>query len=310
MSDALHARHAAHRPRALRVALPIGLIVTMLGVLWSLTEVPAAAEFLSPEPPVPAVAAQLPRVEMAEVAAADPCAESAVQAALDSGDDEAVVAAFGGGEAFREAVAVGSAPCISLNDPTRHWVVVNKQTPLAPVDYEPTGMTEAPIPMTTASRLIRGDAASALGEMADALSRSGAGALGMNNAYRSYRLQARNYSGFVNSSGQASADRSSARPGYSEHQTGLAVDVVACSGGCGEIGAFGGTAESDWVAQHAWEYGFIIRYEEGESDTTGYVPEPWHLRYIGSSLAAAYHEGGFHTLEEFFGLPAAPDYAH
>src|SRR5690606_5906481 len=98
--------------------------------------------------------------------------------------------------------------------------------------------------------------------------------------------------------------------GFSEHQTGLSLDVVACSNGCGEIEAFGGTAESAWIAEHAWEHGFIVRYEDGVSDTTGYVPEPWHLRYIGPALAAAYHESGCHSLEEFFGLPAAPDYAH
>src|SRR5690606_7568261 len=124
--------------------------------------------------------------------------------------------------------------------------------------------------------------------------------LGMNNGYRSHGLQTRVHASHVSSRGQAGADEVSARPGFSEHQTGLAMDVVSCSRGCGEIGAFGGTSESDWVAAHAWEYGFIIRYEEGETATTGYVPEPWHLRYIGPALASAYHEGGYHTLEEFF----------
>ncbi|MBN3585918.1 hypothetical protein JYB64_26355, partial [Algoriphagus aestuarii] len=91
------------------------------------------------------------------VDAADPCSEPAVAAALEAGDDEAVIAAFGGGMAFRDAVVAGSAPCISLTDPTKRWVVVNKALPLVPADYEPTGLVEAPIQVTTASRLVRGD---------------------------------------------------------------------------------------------------------------------------------------------------------
>lgn len=304
----MHARHAARPSRTLLVALPIGLAVTALGALWALADVPPAADAAAP--PVPVVAAQLPGVDVAAVAPADPCADPAVTDALAAGDDEGAIAAFGGGAAFRDAVVAGNAPCISLSDPVRRWVIVNKLSPLVPADYEPVDMIEGPIEMTTASRLIRGDPSAALADMAAALNAAGAGELGMNNAYRSYRLQVSNYSGQVASAGQETADLSSARPGFSEHQTGLAVDVVACSSGCGEIGAFGGTTESDWIAAHAWEYGFIVRYEAGATGTTGYEPEPWHLRFVGPALAAAYHEGGYHTLEEFFGLPAAPDYPH
>jgi D-alanyl-D-alanine carboxypeptidase len=301
-------RHGARPSRSLLFALPVGLAVTALGALWALADVPAIPEAAAP--PVPSVAAQLPGIEVDATPAADPCSEPAVVDALSVGDDEGAIDAFGGGMAFRDAVAAGNAPCISLTDPTRRWVVVNKTLSLTPADYAPAGMVEAPVQMTTASHLIRQDAAAALGEMAEALRAAGAGELGMNNAYRSYGLQVSNYSGQVASVGQAAADLGSARPGFSEHQTGLAVDVVACTGGCGEIGAFGGTPESDWVAAHAWEYGFIVRYEAGATGTTGYEPEPWHLRYVGPALAAAYHEGGFRTLEEFFGLPAAPEYAH
>jgi len=308
MTDALHPRHASRPSRVLTIALPIGFAVTALGALWALAEVPPVAD--ATIPPAPVVAAQLPGIDVAAVDAADPCSEVAVTDALAAGDDEAVIAGFGGGASFREAVVAGNAPCISLTDPARRWVVVNKALSLAPADYEPAGLVEAPVEMTTPSRLIRDDAADALGAMSTALGDAGAGALGMNNAYRSYRLQVSTYEGHVSSMGQEAADLGSARPGFSEHQTGLAVDVVACGSGCGEIGQFGGTSESDWVADHAWEYGFIVRYEGGATGTTGYEPEPWHLRYVGPALASAYHEGGYHTLEEFFGLPAAPDYAH
>lgn len=307
MSDALQPRHASRRPRTLRIALPVGLAVTALGALWAIADAPGLVTEL---PPMPVVAAQLPVVDSAAVVAADPCSESAVIDALAAGDDEAAIAAFGGGAAFRDAVVIGNAPCVSLTDPARRWVIVNKTLSMNPVDYEPAPLVGASITTTTRSNQLREDAASALGEMAAALNESGAGVLGMNNGYRSYRLQVATHAGHVSSLGQEAADLVSARPGFSEHQTGLSMDVVSCGNGCGEIGAFGGTSESGWIAEYAWEYGFIVRYEDGVTGTTGYVPEPWHLRYIGPALAAAYHESGCHSLEEFFGLPAAPDYAH
>lgn len=304
----MHPRHASPRSRVLTIALPVGLAVTALGALWALAEVPPIPEEVAL--PAPALVAHLPGIEFSGVDAADPCTTAGVADALAAGDDEAVVIAFGGGTAFRDAVVAGNAPCISLLDPARQWVVVNKTYALDPIDHVPEGMVESPIEMTTASRLIDPSAAAALGNMAGALQDSGAGRLGMNNAYRSYQLQVSNYSGQVRAAGQAEADLGSARPGFSEHQTGLAVDIVACGWRCGEIDSFGGTAESEWVAAHAWEHGFIVRYDDGATPVTGYEPEPWHLRYIGPALASAYHEGGYRTLEEFFGLPTAPDYAH
>lgn len=308
MSDAAQPRHASRRPSSLKIALPIGLAITALGALWAIADDPG---FGAPVlPPMPVAAAHLPVIDVAAVTAVDPCSNPAVIDALAAGDDEAVVAAFGDGLEFRDAVVEGNAPCISLTDPVRRWVIVNKSLSLNPIDYQPASLGRAGIEATTPSNLLRDDAIAAVNEMATALSQSGAGVLGMNNGYRSYRLQVATHSGHVSARGQDGADQISARPGFSEHQTGLSLDVVACSNGCGEIEAFGGTAESAWIAEHAWEHGFIVRYEDGVSDTTGYVPEPWHLRYIGPALAAAYHESGCHSLEEFFGLPAAPDYAH
>lgn len=308
MSDAYRPRHASRRSRVLTVALPIGLAVTALGALWAITDVPAAAE--AELPPMPVVAAQLPGVELNGVVASDPCADPVVTAALEAGDDEATIAAFGGGAAFRNAIVAGNAPCISLGDPARSWVVVNKSRPLAPVEFEPSSLAGATLAATTGSDRLRPDASDALGALARDADASGAGVVGLNNGYRSYNLQVSTYYGFVDSEGVAGADQGSARPGFSEHQTGLAADVVACDDSCGSIDAFGGTAQAAWVAEHAWEHGFVVRYESGASDRTGYMPEPWHLRFVGSQLAAAYHEGGYHTLEEFFALPAAPDYVH
>lgn len=308
MSGAHHPRHASRRSRVMTIALPVGLAVTALGALWTTVDVPAEAE--AELPPIPVVAAQLPSVDVGGVVAADPCADVAVTDALAAGDDETAIAAFGGGAAFRDAVVAGNAPCISLSDPGRTWIVVNKTRPLAPVDFEPPSLSGIDLAATTPSDRLRTDARDALGALARAADASGAGVVGINNGYRSYSLQVLTYSGFVDAEGVAGADLGSARPGFSEHQTGLAVDVVACDESCSAIDAFGGTAQAAWVQEHAWEYGFVVRYESGASETTGYMPEPWHLRYVGPQLATAYHEGGYHTLEEFFALPAAPDYVH
>jgi D-alanyl-D-alanine carboxypeptidase len=84
--------------------------------------------------------------------------------------------------------------------------------------------------------------------------------------------------------------------------------VVACARSCGTLDMLAGTPQDQFILAHAWEYGWIVRYEAGRTPVTGYASEPWHLRFIGVQLAKAYHDGGFHTLEEFFGLPAAPSY--
>ena len=108
--------------------------------------------------------------------------------------------------------------------------------------------------------------------------------------------------------GVEAADRESARAGFSEHQSGLAVDIVPCDRSCGSLDDVAASSQGAWVRDHAWEYGYITRYVEGRTDVSGYEPEAWHLRYIGTDLAKAYHDGGYTTLEEFFGLPGAPTY--
>ncbi|MFE6997806.1 M15 family metallopeptidase [Microbacterium sp. NPDC057659] len=304
-------RHAASPPRAAFYALPIGLLVTALASLWALAApggIPDPAHAAALVPPAAASVQQLPAIKIESVAVVDPCADPDVTAALAARNDSAVIAAFGGADAFRTSVASGGAPCVPMNDPSHVWVVVNKARALDPLDYAPGSLAGSGLTTTTRSGTARDDVASALAELAAAAADAGAGRIGVNNGYRSYALQVRTYGQHVQSEGRAGADAVSARPGHSEHQTGLSADIVACSPSCGGIHSFAGTSQSDWVAQHAWEHGFIVRYEDGRTATTGYVAEPWHVRYIGKELAAAYHAGGFHTLEEFFGLPAAPDY--
>lgn len=117
------------------------------------------------------------------------------------------------------------------------------------------------------------------------------------SGYRSYSRQADIYSNYVKRDGQKKADTYSARPGTSEHQTGLAMDVSAPSVNFQLTEQLGNTKEGKWLAAHAHEYGFIIRYPKGKEPITGYIYEPWHLRYVGQELAKKVYTTGL-TLEE------------
>jgi len=122
------------------------------------------------------------------------------------------------------------------------------------------------------------------------------------STYRSYEYQATLYNNYVARDGKEKADRYSARPGYSEHQTGLAFDI-------GEKGredlwleeAFGESPAGKWLAENAHKYGFILRYPKGKENITGYMYEAWHFRYLGVELATKVKESGL-TLEEYLGI--------
>jgi D-alanyl-D-alanine carboxypeptidase len=119
------------------------------------------------------------------------------------------------------------------------------------------------------------------------------------SGYRSYQTQVSTYNRWVSQSGQAAADTFSARPGHSEHQTGLAVDVGAGNGVCDLEICFGNTVEGKWVAANAQKYGFIVRYPEGKDAITGYQYEPWHLRYVGTAEAEAITSSGL-TMDQYY----------
>lgn len=125
------------------------------------------------------------------------------------------------------------------------------------------------------------------------------------SGYRSYSTQVGTYNAEVNSFGQAKADTESAKPGYSEHQTGWAVDIG--SYGCIED-CFAKTPAAKWVLANATKYGFVVRYPLDKDNTTGYRYEPWHIRYVGQELSLEMIKQSMTTLEEFFGLPPAPTY--
>lgn len=184
----------------------------------------------------------------------------------------------------------------STTDPASPWVVVNKRTPLDPVGYEPE-LT------TVRGYLVRPDAAGDLTALLDAADADGVH-LTLRSAYRGYPKQAAVYEGWVAQLGSAQADEVSARPGHSEHQTGIAVDVGGSTRPeCDFEPCFGDTVEGRWVAGHAAEFGFVVRYTPGNSAVTGYAPESWHLRWVGRELAAYLRATGVTTLEEVFDVP-------
>lgn len=146
-----------------------------------------------------------------------------------------------------------------------------------------------------------GQARSAFNQMVAAAKQDGVHLTAF-STYRSYNYQVDLYNRYVERDGQAAADRYSAKPGYSEHQTGLAFDI-------GEVGqeshfaraSFANTKGGQWLAGNAHNYGFILRYPQGKESVTGYMYEAWHYRYVGSDLAKKIYKQNA-TLEEYFGI--------
>lgn len=189
-----------------------------------------------------------------------------------------------------------------IDQPGSIWQIVNKNRALTE-GYVPNDLVTPAVPTRTAT----GDESQVSQKIAGALEAliTDAGEAGHSlmlvSGYRSYDLQVSVYNRNVSELGQTEADKVSARPGTSEHQTGLAADVGRPDRHCELEECFGETPEGQWVLAHAHEYGFIIRYLRGKESITGYQYEPWHLRYVGPELANELHQTG-QTMEEFFGL--------
>lgn len=168
----------------------------------------------------------------------------------------------------------------SATEPTYiEGIIVANKTYELPSDYNPQ---------------INPEAQQAFDDMAAAAMADGV-TLFVVSGYRSYDYQSTVYDNYVATYGQEAADRFSARPGHSEHQTGLAFDVNTVDD------AFAQTEEYKWLEQHCVEYGFIIRYPDGKESITGYKFEPWHIRYLGKETAAEVAATGL-TLEEYLGI--------
>ena len=187
---------------------------------------------------------------------------------------------------------------LSIDDPNSLWVIVNKHRPLADPNYVPSPISDAPVPYAFASTL-RTEAADALTTMFAAYTSETGGEMMLQSVYRSYDTQAELYRG---------DDTLTARPGHSEHQTGLAADIGDISGQCAVQTCFAEMQAGQWLAANAWRFGFVLRYPDGFIEITGYEFEPWHYRFVGVELATEMHNTGTPTLEQFFGLDPAPRY--
>lgn len=204
-----------------------------------------------------------------------------------------------------EYQAAGSPPVsvqVTPGPPGSITEVVNKERPVQPLQYVPGDLRQPGLPLAGGNTLMRTEAASALERLAADSNAATGRTMTLVSAFRTYEYQRDLYNQYVRANGQAAADRFSARPGYSEHQLGLAVDIGESGSGCGLGQCFGGTRTSQWVAQNAWRYGFVVRYPDGAESITGYMYEPWHLRYVGVELSSHMQRSGVNTLERIFGL--------
>jgi len=203
-----------------------------------------------------------------------------------------------------------NAKLYSTTDAASLWVIANKKHPLNPTSYVPTDLVTPKVPVRVLGNetmRVRHETATALEQMfADAKLNNLN--LMVSSGYRSYNYQISLYNGYVQSQGQAIADQQSARPGFSEHQTGLSADIEPANRSCEVEQCFANTPEGVWLAANAYKYGFIVRYPADKVAITGYEYEPWHIRYVGVSLATEMHTKAIETLEEFFGISGGTSY--
>jgi len=198
--------------------------------------------------------------------------------------------------------------CRSIDAAPSVWVLVNKRNAVSPKTFVPSNLVVPSMPYADGQRL-RSDAAGALARMAAGSYAAGAGRVGIDTAYRSYDTQKALYAKYLALKGRTWADTWYLRAGFSEHQTGLTVDLLPIGrSNCTINDCIDETPQGVWLARNGWRYGFLLRYEKGRTPTTGMGFEPWHFRFVGTPLAKAYHDGGWHTYEQFLGEPAAPTY--
>ena len=176
-------------------------------------------------------------------------------------------------------------------------ILVNKKNPITPLTFTPSLSTVncAGRGATTITRAVVADFQALCQAAAEA-----SVPLDSSSSYRSYQTQVSTYNYWVSVSGKAGADKYSARPGYSEHQTGLSVDFRVPGGA--QLSDFTGTKQQRWLANNAWRYGFIQRYTNQNRKETGYDAESWHYRYIGRAAASNYTLTRASSLERYWGM--------
>lgn len=187
-------------------------------------------------------------------------------------------------------------------------VLVNRVYPL-PSDYVPLHLVVPDVKFSFSylndKRKMRKVAATALEKLFKAAEEKNLELVGV-SGYRSYARQKEIYDRNILTRGQAATDTVSAKPGSSEHQTGLTIDVSAQSVNYRLDQSFGDTKEGRWLAKNAHLYGFIIRYPYGKTEVTGYSYEPWHIRFVGVAVATYLYNNDL-TMEEYYGVEAVTE---
>jgi D-alanyl-D-alanine carboxypeptidase len=239
-----------------------------------------------------------------------PAVTSASPSAVAAPSMESTTAAV---EAPAQAPAPPSAALprqFSITDPASPWLVVNKRRPLSPPDFVPADLVQPNVRLAVSGEaaLLNSTTAAAAEAMFAAAARDGV-VMTLASGYRSYGTQVATYNGYVAARGQADADTASARPGYSEHQTGWSFDIGDGGGACSFQPCFADQPAAVWAKANGHRFGFVVRYPWMFHPITGYYYEPWHLRFIGVDAATDMAARGISTLEEYFGVDAAPGYA-
>ncbi|SMP51038.1 M15 family metallopeptidase [Anoxynatronum buryatiense] len=201
-------------------------------------------------------------------------------------------------------IRVMQQPVMITKKPEKLTVIVNREHPL-PEDYVPDNLVTPNVSVMYSGEasLLRKEAADALEEMVAAALEATGEQLVLRSGYRSYATQRYLFNTRARERGEAVANRSTARPGESEHQTGLAADITSPSVRRQLTTRFGETPEGKWLQENAHHYGFVLRYPAGKEEITGYIYEPWHFRYVGHGLATRLYESGLTMEEELAEFP-------
>lgn len=176
--------------------------------------------------------------------------------------------------------------------PESIWAIVSKNQPIS-TDYVPPDLKIPDVATKTDKsddeRSVRAIINTPLKSMFDAAAKADHNMM-IGSGYRSVALQKVYFDNLAGSVGEIDANQAIAKPGQSEHQTGLAVDISTLSRSCYLDQCFANTADGLWLADNSYRYGFILRFPSGSETITGYQYEPWHFRYVGVDLAAALHQ--------------------
>jgi D-alanyl-D-alanine carboxypeptidase len=203
----------------------------------------------------------------------------------------------------RTDISEGEAAKYTINNQESIYFVVNKRRSLSE-GYVPSNLVRPNVQLIAGDnpeeQQLRQEAASAAERLFNAADKKGFKLI-MTSGYRSAALQQIIFNGYAARDGETAANKYSARPGMSEHQTGLALDISRSDRKCYLEICFGNTEEGKWLAENAHLFGFHLRYQERKEKITGYQFEPWHFRYLGTDLAARLYSADV-TMEEFFKL--------